>query len=88
MCELVPIKSPIPCCAGKPHGVILMVFTFLITTKNITSMYYVVNIKEYRVFKPDLQLIETVDDIAKAVALRDALQAVHPDHNYQVMEVK
>lgn len=52
-------------------------------------MYYVVNIKEYRVFKPDLQLIETVDDdIAKAVALRDALQAVHPDNNYQVMEVK
>ena len=32
-------------------------------------MYYVVNIKEYRVFKPDLQLIETVDDIAKAIAL-------------------
>ena len=51
-------------------------------------MYYVVNIKEYRVFKPDLQIIETVDDIAKAIALRDALQAIHPEHNYQVMEVK
>lgn len=51
-------------------------------------MYYIVRIKEYRVFKPDLQLLDTADNIAKAVALRDALQAVHPDHNYQVMEVK
>ena len=51
-------------------------------------MYYVVNIKTYQFFKADLQLIETVDDIAKAIALRDALQAIHPEHNYQVMVVK
>lgn len=51
-------------------------------------MYYVVQIKEYKVFKPDLLLIEQVDDLNKATALRDALQGIHPDNHYAVLEKK
>ena len=51
-------------------------------------MYYVVQVKEYKIFKSDLLLIEQVDDLNKAVALRDALQGIHPDNHYEVLEKK
>lgn len=48
-------------------------------------MFYVVKINEYKVFKSDIVLIETVDELVKAKALRDALQAIHPDSHYEVL---
>lgn len=49
-------------------------------------MYYVIKVKMYKCFKPDLIFIEEVDDLNKAIALRDALKGIHPDERYEVLE--
>lgn len=48
-------------------------------------MFYVVKINEYKTFKSDIVLIESVDNLDKAKALRDALRAIHPDLHYEVL---
>lgn len=50
-------------------------------------MYYVVKINEYSVFKADIRLLETTDTLEKAKALRDAMQAIHPNEKYKVLVV-
>lgn len=48
-------------------------------------MYYVVKINEYQIFKSDIRLLEVTDSLEKAKALRDAMQALHPDEKYKVL---
>lgn len=48
-------------------------------------MYYVVKINEYKVFKTDICLVEATDTLEKAVALRDAMRAIHPDGHYEAL---
>lgn len=48
-------------------------------------MYYVVKINEYQIFKSDIRLLEVTDTLEKAIALRNAMQAIHPDERYEVL---
>lgn len=50
-------------------------------------MFYVVKVRDYNIFKPDITVIEVTNSLEKAQALRDALRAIHPDTRYEVMAV-
>lgn len=51
-------------------------------------MYYVVILKEYKMLKSDIFVIERTDSLEKAAALRDALRAIHPNDRYEVMHIE
>lgn len=59
--------------------------TSVLFNLNKSIMYYVVKINEYQIFKSDIRLLEVTDTLEKAKALRDAMQAIHPDEKYEVL---